>query len=145
MRLPSSTLPLLLAVLFFSSSPTSASAGSLTSTGLFIYDADLDISWMKDGAYDQKNAMTWQEANAWLTSLNKQNYGGYSDWRLPTTPYGSTWGYNPDTNSTKINVTTSELGHLFYIDLQQNSSDSSTPQTNRDFSPFFNLQPYYYW
>ena len=101
---------------------------------------------MKDGAYLQTQAMTWQEANAWLTSLNKQNYAGYSDWRLPTTPPGTTWKYNPNDISTKYDVITSELGHLFYIDLNQDSSTIfSGPPPIRDFSPFINLQLGYYW
>jgi len=29
-------------------------------------------------------SMTWDEANAYLTLLNKQKYAGYADWRLPT-------------------------------------------------------------
>ena len=37
------------------------------------------LVWQKDYASDK----TWQEAFAYCKSLNNENYGGYSDWRLP--------------------------------------------------------------
>lgn len=144
----SSTLSILLAVFFFLSPP--ASACSLTLQDSLIYDADLGIYWMQDGKFNQNTKMTWQEANAWLASLNEKNYGGYSDWRLPTTPPGSEWGYD-GSNGKKYNVTVSELGHLFYLGLglqgkiAPNGTSNQTYGLGEDTTPFTGLQPGYYW
>lgn len=48
--------------------------------------------------------MSWFGAKAWVDNLV---YGGYSDWRLPTT-VPTDFGYNQ---------TGSEMGHLFYSEL----------------------------
>ena len=144
----SSTLPILLAVVFFF--PPSASACSLTLKDSLIYDADLGIYWMQNGKFDQDTKMTWQEAKAWLASLNEHKYGGYSDWRLPITPPGSEWGYD-GSNGKKYNVTVSELGHLFYLGLGLQGKiapDGTSNQTyglSEDTTPFNGLQPGYYW
>ncbi|MEQ1638593.1 MAG: DUF1566 domain-containing protein [Methylococcales bacterium] len=69
-----------------------------------IYDQDLNLTWIQNT--DISYFMTWDQANAWATDLS---YGGYSDWRLPTTPdANSSYGYNQ---------TSSEMGHLFYHEL----------------------------
>lgn len=95
--------------------------------GGLIYDTDLDITWLSDAnyaktsGYDSDGLMTWVNANTWAANLS---YGGYDDWRLPTTlqpdpscdsqldagaPYGlQGYGYN---------CTGSEIGHLFYGEL----------------------------
>ncbi|NOT84488.1 MAG: DUF1566 domain-containing protein [Methylococcaceae bacterium] len=73
-----------------------------------IYDQDFNITWLADANYaktsgfDADGVMDWQTANTWAANFT---YGGYSDWRLPTTPDAdSSVGYNQ---------TSSELGHLF--------------------------------
>ena len=52
-----------------------------------IYDTVQDLTWMQDTMYarssgvDEDGWMTWDEAQAYASSLT---YGGYDDWRLPT-------------------------------------------------------------
>ncbi len=116
MRIPSPTLVIFfISMLFFSAS---AHGGSLTSdaSGLLLYDNELDVYWTKNGNL-HGGMMTWGDVKTWVKGLNSQKYGGYDDWRLPTTPDGD-WGYNGNINATKYNVATSELGHLFYEDLR---------------------------
>jgi hypothetical protein len=94
--------------------------------GGMIYDSDLNITWLQDtnyaqtSGYDADGRMNWNAAKTWAADLV---YGGYSDWRLPTTPdaggqfffgwdgvqpYGYNYGYN---------MTTSEMGYMFYVNL----------------------------
>lgn len=70
--------------------------------GGLIYDDVLDITWMQD-AYYFGSTMTWSDA---VTSVNDLIFQGYDDWRLPTS----------DTSCTGNGCTSSEMGHLFYID-----------------------------
>ncbi len=73
-----------------------------------IYDTDLDITW-----YDYlKSPTDWDTQMAWASSLSV-DFGGnlLTSWRLPSSEYG-TWpepaGYN---------ITSSEMGHLYYTEL----------------------------
>lgn len=74
--------------------------------GGLIYDDVLDITWLQDAnyaqtsGYDGDGLMAWGDAVAWADSLV---YGGYDDWRLPTTP-GTTMEY----------INEGEMGHLYY-------------------------------
>jgi len=60
-------------------------------TGM-IYDDVLKITWLQNAnyaltsGYDSDGKMTWGEAMNWADQLN---YGGYTDWRLPNTPFES--------------------------------------------------------
>lgn len=40
--------------------------------------------WNEDGSINTNDKMTFSEAQDYPDTLNAQNYGGYSDWRLPT-------------------------------------------------------------
>ena len=84
-----------------------------------IYDDELDITWLQDANYaatqyaatgglegDADGRMTWTDANEWADNLS---YGGYDDWRLPTAGNAPVKLYN---------VTTGELGHMFYNNLR---------------------------
>ena len=79
-----------------------------------IYDSDLDVTW-----YDYMNSYSnWYTQMDWASALTV-NFRGtiYDDWRLPATVDGST-GYRYDgTSSHGYNNTSSEMGHLFYIEL----------------------------
>jgi hypothetical protein len=80
-----------------------------------IYDSDQNITWY-DFTYV---ASGWADANAWADQLV---HAGYDDWRLPRMPpnpnYNQTCSVNPpDTADRGWNKTTSEMGHLFYIEL----------------------------
>lgn len=86
--------------------------------GGMIYDTDRNITWLKDmnyartSGYDTDGFMTWGQAMTWADGLS---YGGYDDWRLPSTlqpdsscSIGSSYGYG---------CTGSEFGHLYYTEL----------------------------
>lgn len=149
MRILSPTLAVLfISLVFFSAS---ARGGSLTSdaSGLLLYDNELDVYWTKSGNL-HGGMMTWDEVNDWLNELNTQQYGGYNDWRLPTTPDGD-WGYNSNINKTKYNVATSELGHLYYVTLGLSGKLDINGKQNANFglrdagAPFDSLQSASYW
>ncbi|MEI6334172.1 MAG: IPT/TIG domain-containing protein [Methylococcaceae bacterium] len=70
--------------------------------------------------------MTWFGAQAWINSLN---VGGYSGWRLSTTPTEDT-GY----------VNTSELGGLFYDQLGGTQQEAITDFHNSNYAMFTNVQ-----
>lgn len=75
----------------------------------FIYDSDLNITWLKSAnLYGDK--MTWSQAVDWAENLD---YQGYKDWRLPVSD-GSCLGYD---------CSDSEMGHLYYS--EGVTSDSS--------------------
>jgi hypothetical protein len=46
------------------------------------FDKELALIWIRDADMAGKT-MTWDEANEYIQRLNKQDYAGYRDWRLP--------------------------------------------------------------
>jgi hypothetical protein len=106
--------------------------------GGLIYDDDLNITWLQDANYAQTSGfdadglMHWSTAMAWAADLD---YGGYSDWRLPSALNQD--GSGPCLGS---NCTDSEMGHLYYTDL---GNLAGGPLTNTGL--FTNLQPFFYW
>lgn len=97
-----------------------AQAALVNRGGGMIYDSDLNITWLQDwnlpgtSGVSPFGQLTWGGAMAWAADLV---FGGYSDWRLPTAlnsdgsgPCGP--GYN---------CRSSELGHLWYTELGNNS------------------------
>ena len=117
------------------------------------YDMVLNITWLRAA---NTTLMSWQQATDWAGGLN---FGGYTDWRLPTmvdtgaagvqcTYSGTDCGYNVDTS-------TSEMAHLFHVTLG-NLSAFDTSGVFRGGSsgvnwglvntaPFVNMQSYVYW
>jgi hypothetical protein len=76
--------------------------------------------------------VNWYAAQAYVDYLNKIDYGNSNQWSLPTTPDNSfSAGYN---------LTTSQLGELFYQELG-GTAGSSIPSN----SLFTNEQAYGYW
>ena len=65
------------------------------------YDSDLNVTWLRDA--NVNGLMNWTTAVSWADGFN---FGGYSDWRLPTS----------DTCE-GFNCTGSEMGHLWYVEL----------------------------
>lgn len=133
-----------LLVVLFASTPT---YGGMHDEGDLIYDDTLKIYWTKNA--NMNGLMSWDEANSWVSGLNDICFGGFDDWRLPSTPDG-TWGYN-GTNAPKYNVTSSELGHLYYTSFGLKAKNQTAMQsyTEKDLSvygnPFEGLQPSLYW
>ena len=113
-----------------------------------IYDSDLNITW-----YDYTNPPnTWWNQVNWADALDV-NFGGthYTDWRLPSTVDGPfVWGYDGTTTG-GYNITSSEMGHLFYTELGNKgyyATDGTNPQPGYGFSntgDFQDLQPRGYW
>ena len=127
-----------------------------------IYDNDLQITWL-----DYSNELnSWANQVSWASGLNggvltynlnagvSMNWSG--DWRLPTTVDGIfEWGYD-GTTASGYNITSSEMGHLFYTALnnagQYDTSGNSTgcwpgslPYCLTNTGDFHNLQSFVYW
>lgn len=127
----------------------SADAILIDRGGGMIYDQDLNITWLADAnyamtsGYDADGRMTWSEAMTWADTLV---YGGFDDWRLPTTlqpdpscsnhSVGYSYGYN---------CTGSEMGHLFYNELGGVAFSSILTSSDPDLNLFTNIQPFAYW
>jgi len=45
-----------------------------------VYDAKTDLMWQQSGS----NILKFEQAQAYIEQKNRENYGGFSDWRLPT-------------------------------------------------------------
>ncbi len=114
-----------------------------------IYDSDFNITW-----YDYtKSQDTWDNQMTWASGLTV-NFGGtiYDDWRLPSTVDGPyVWG-NDGTTTAGYNITSSEMGHLFYTELGNKgycSTSGYCPQAGwglKNEGPFTHLDPVgYYW
>jgi len=113
-----------------------------------IYDSDLNITW-----YDYSNSVnTWQNQMNWASGLSV-NFGGnvYDDWRLPATVDGPyVFGYDGTTTGGS-NITSSEMGHLFYTELGNKgivATDGTYPQPGwglTNTGDFQHLQPGFFW
>jgi hypothetical protein len=63
---------------------------TLSADGLTVYDNVTGLTWTQspdldgDGDIDVDDKLTFDQALAYPDTLNAQDYGGYSDWRLPT-------------------------------------------------------------
>ncbi|MCJ7602413.1 MAG: thrombospondin type 3 repeat-containing protein [Desulfobulbaceae bacterium] len=126
--------------------------GTDTVGNRLIYDDDLNITW-----YDYTNsASDWQTQMNWASDLIV-NFGGtiYDDWRLPTTSGGyPVFGYDGSTTY-GYNITSSEMGHLYYTELGNNGSydtsgtptgcSSSEPHCLINTGDFQNLMGKAYW
>ncbi len=155
--------------LLLSLNAVSASATLFDRGNGLIYDSAQKITWMQDAnyaktsLYDSDGLMTWNDATVWAAGLV---YQGYSDWRLPTTTDTGTSGCNFAYSGTdcgyNVATSSSELAHLFFIDLNNqsyvdtsgNARSGYTFTANASFSDaahgnatdsFTNLQSYAYW
>ena len=127
MKTPSLTYAGCAALFFFQTAPSQAAlVGVLPATAggtdyQAYYDTESDLTWLADANaafgsefdvnFDQPTGrLTWDQANAWLTSLN---INGVTGWRFPTTP-------NPDPTCEYLegpafyNCSGSEMGNLYY-------------------------------
>jgi hypothetical protein len=63
---------------------------SVSSDGLTVYDEVTELTWQRspdtngDGEILAGDKLSFSEAQEYVDKLNAENYGGYSDWRLPT-------------------------------------------------------------
>jgi hypothetical protein len=121
----------------------SASANLVSRPGGMVYDTVLNITWLQDGnyaktsGYDSDGLMDWSAATTWADNLV---YGGYSDWRLPTTGI-------PDAScdASGYNCIGSELGYLFYSNLGVAAHADVTTGIASELAKFINIQGYVYW
>jgi hypothetical protein len=64
---------------------------TVSADGLTVYDNVTGLTWTRshdwddDGDLDADDKMTQANAVAFAATLNASNYGGYTDWRLPST------------------------------------------------------------
>lgn len=130
-----------LTVLFASAvmglAPAPADASLIDRGGGLIYDTGLNVTWLQDAnyamtsGYDATGLMSWFEAMTWAENLV---YGGYSDWRLPTTDAATIAQGQGNTSAT------SDMGQLYYTEL---GNSAYTLPIN--FGPFINVQSNRYW
>jgi hypothetical protein len=129
-----------------------ANATLIDRGGGLIYDSSLNVTWMQDAQYsvtsgfNQFGRLSWQAANDWAASV--QFYDSvrgvaWGDWRLPTTVNSaSSLGYD-------LTGTTSELAHLYYVDLgyaPNYAHDRFAPApTSSNYNPFINVAYRGYW
>jgi hypothetical protein len=124
--------------------------------GGLIYDEDQNITWLQDAnyaqtsGYDTNGIMNWHDAVAWADQLV---YGGYDDWRLPTTVDGVyEWGITGYTTGGYY-ITSSEMGYMYYENLgnlgaYERYKGPWPPGTTwglENTGPFINLLPEVYW
>lgn len=111
-----------------------------------IYDSDSNITWLTDANYaktsgfDADGKMTWSQANAWAANLT---YGGYSDWRLPSTSLH-------ELLCSSCVPYYSEMDNLFKKELGGISGGDIAAYHNSQYSLFHNIQSSsfitsYYW
>ena len=146
-----------------------AQAALINRGGGMIYDSTRNITWLADLNYahtsghngagvDANGRMNWYAAMDWAAN---PEYGGYSDWRLPTTmlndPTCSGGEYNY--SSEGIGCLGSEMGGLFNTELGRRPSwtgftsmfgwaaetSDDTPEQIANQALFRNLQEYGYW
>lgn len=125
--------------------------------GGMIYDDVLKITWLQDANYaktsghDTDGRMTWANAKSWADNLI---YGGFSDWRLPSTNTGPASNcasnFNPGGGFPLqyfgIICTGSELGHMFYNNMGATAGSSILSGSNAaNLALFTNLQSFLYW
>jgi hypothetical protein len=129
-----------------------------------IYEDDQGLIWL-----DYTNSLNnnWNDYAKWASGLNATGVLTYNfnpginiiwrgDWRLPNTVDGARkWGCD-GTTTAGFNITTSEMGHLFYtslgnkgyFDVSKNpgsgwGTDAAWGLKNK--GPFINLYPDFYW
>ncbi|MEW6586888.1 MAG: DUF1566 domain-containing protein [Nitrospirota bacterium] len=55
----------------------------MSSIDLTVHDRDRKLIWTRDSNLPAQK-LNWSDANAFIQKMNRQNYAGRNDWRLPT-------------------------------------------------------------
>ena len=123
-----------------------AQAALVSRPGGMVYDSTLNITWLADWNYartsgfDADGLMNWTTANNWANNLV---YGGYSDWRLPTSLNAD--GTGP-CGPPAFNCSGSEMGHMFYNNWDATAGSVFSSGTNAaNLALFSNVQSTVYW
>ncbi len=107
-------------------SPSITDIANFYDTPSYIGHHTVSVSDFSAGGY-----VNWFGAQAFVSYLNSINYGGSTQWRLPSAGSNPQYGYNQ---------TGSELGKLFYSELGGTADDTIT-----NTSIFDNEKAYLYW
>ena len=110
------TMKNILTVVAFFLISNASHAGLIDRGNGMIYDDVTNLTWLQDANYartsnyqgrgvDAYGRMDWAAAMRWASNLE---FGGYDDWRLPTTLPAIT-GFS---------ITSSELGYMYFVNLQ---------------------------
>ena len=127
----------------------SAQAALVARPGGMVYDTVQNITWLQN--WNTNGPMDWTTANNWANNLV---YGGFDDWRLPTT--NTTVSSNCDSNFNPgggfplqyfgNNCTGSEMGHMFYTEFGATAGNSILTGSNAaNLALFTNVQSNLYW
>lgn len=93
------------------------------------------LMWLQD--FSLSGRLNWADATQWADQLN---VGGHTNWRLPSALNFDNSG--PDYG---FNIVTSEMGHLYYIELQgQVGPPDSTSHLGTE-GPFLNINYVNHW
>jgi hypothetical protein len=124
-------------------------------SSVFLYDTDLDITWLRDA--NVNGLMNWADANAWANSIS---LGAFSGWRLPSVTDSGSIGCNHSYSGGtdcgyNVDIDTGEMAHLFHDELGNlavfdTSGTSRSGVSGVDFGlvnvgDFRNMQPSVYW
>jgi hypothetical protein len=116
---------------------TQAKATLIPIDSEYIYDKELDITWIANGNLADtlgsfiNGRASWNDAVNWVDQLE---YGGFDDWRLPIfdlSEKNCTRYLDPSPDA----CTLSEMAHLYHVSLE--STSLSGPRFNS--STFFNI------
>ncbi|WP_424191842.1 DUF1566 domain-containing protein [Ampullimonas aquatilis] len=132
-----------LLLVFLSLIPHSAFATLVTRlNGQAVYDTDINLTWLANANLSATNTfgvsgidphgyMHWNTAQQWIAAMNKANYLGFNDWRLPNSSDACFEVYS--------GCEKNEMAHL-------RNSELSTPYFPFDVTnigPFINVQATY--
>ena len=135
----------------------SAQAALVARSGGMVYDTVQNITWLADmnyaktSGFDADGRMDWTIANNWANDLV---YGGFSDWRLPTTNTTASSNCNQNFNPgggfpdqyLGFGCTGSEMGHIFYNEFGAIAGQSILAGSNAaNLALFTNVQSNAYW
>jgi hypothetical protein len=136
--------------------PGGGAASGSNEYGL-IYEDDQGLVWIDYSSSGKE----WPDQVSWAAGLNKEGALTYKldpgisvtwngEWRLPkTVDIARKYGYD-GTTSAGLNVTTSEMGHLYYVSLGNLGYYDKTMKVQagwglKNKSPFKNLNDDIYW
>ena len=127
----------------------SAQAALVARPGGMVYDTVQNITWLQN--WNTNGTMNWTTANNWANNLV---YGGFDDWRLPTTnttaSSNCSLNFNPGGGFPQqyfgFNCTGSEMGHMFYNEFGATAGLSILAGSNAaNLALFTNVQSGTYW